>query len=255
MKGGWLPVNPAAAASPPRVPQPDIAPPSPEQLGRILARARTESAELATYLLLSAATGARRSELIALRGRDLDLDDAVVTIARGIVIVSGGLVEKDTKTHSSRRVALDSGTMAAMVEHQKRMTDRANACGYALDGDWFVFTNEADGSIPCFPGSVSRPFKRLCDREGVPNVPLHDLGILLLLSFSAQSSPRLPTRACILFAAPEDGAEPSADDPDASADANSWHAVLAGAIQVEVGEYVRGAGCYAQVRGGFGDGH
>ena len=175
VKWGWLPTNPAAAASPPRVPQPDITPPSPEQLGRILTRARDESPELAAYLLLSAATGARRSEVIALRWRDLDLDDAVMTIARGIVIVKGGLVEKDTKTHSSRRVALDSGTVAAMAEHRNRMTERASACGHELGNDWFVFTNEADGTVPWFPGSVSRSFKRLCDREDVPNVRLHGL--------------------------------------------------------------------------------
>jgi|GEM_PF-1045877 len=153
VKWGWLPINPAAAASPPRVPQPEITPPSPEQLGRILGRARDESPELAAYLLLSAATGARRSEVIALRWRDLDLDDAVATFARGIVIVNGGLVEKDTKTCSSRRVALDSGTVAAMVEHHHRMTERANACGHEIAGDWFVFTNQADGTVPWFPAS------------------------------------------------------------------------------------------------------
>jgi integrase len=175
VKWGWISANPAAATSPPRVSQPDITPPSPEQLGRILKRAREESPELAAYVLLSAATGARRSEVVALRWRDLDLDDAVVTIARGIVIVNGGLVEKDTKTHSSRRVALDSGTVAELTGHQQRMSQRAALCGHELGGDWFVFSNEADGSVPWFPASVSRSFKRLCDRESIANVRLHDL--------------------------------------------------------------------------------
>ena len=83
VKWGWLSSNPAAEASPPRVPVPEIAPPSPEQLSRILARAREESPELATYLLMAAATGARRSELVALRWRDVDLDKGVVVISRG----------------------------------------------------------------------------------------------------------------------------------------------------------------------------
>jgi len=47
------------------------------------------------------------------------------------------------------------------------MTERANACGHEIAGDWFVFTNQADGTVPWFPASVSRSFKRLCDREGV----------------------------------------------------------------------------------------
>jgi integrase len=38
VRWGWLGVNPAAAASPPRVPMPEIAPPTPAQLTLIIAR-------------------------------------------------------------------------------------------------------------------------------------------------------------------------------------------------------------------------
>ena len=175
MKWGWLAVNPAASASPPKVPQPDITPPSPEQLLRLLERARQESPELARYLLLAAATGARRSEMVALRWSDIDLEDALVTISRGIVIGNNGLVEKDTKTHSSRRVSLDAGTAAVMVEHRQKMVARAEVCGAELLGDGFVFSSALDGAVCWFPASVSRSFKRLCDREGISNVRLHDL--------------------------------------------------------------------------------
>jgi integrase len=175
VKWGWLAVNPAASASPPKVPQPDITPPSPEQLLRLLERARRESPELACYLLLAAATGARRSEMVALRWSDIDLDDAVVRISRGIVIGNHGLVEKDTKTHSSRRVSLDAGTAAVMAEHRQKMLARAEVCGAELLGDGFVFSNEPDGAVCWFPASVSRWFKQLCDREEISNVRLHDL--------------------------------------------------------------------------------
>ena len=73
VKWGWLGVNPAAATTPPRVPQSEIAPPSGPDLARVLRRAWESSPELACYLVLAAATGARRSELVALRWRDLDL--------------------------------------------------------------------------------------------------------------------------------------------------------------------------------------
>jgi hypothetical protein len=67
VKWGWIGIDPATATTPPRVPVSDIRPPSSEALGRVLRRARDESPDLGCYLMLAAATGARRSELIALR--------------------------------------------------------------------------------------------------------------------------------------------------------------------------------------------
>ncbi len=175
VKWGWLGINPATATTPPRVPASDIKPPSPEALGRVLRRAEVESPDLGCYLMLAATTGARRSELVALRWTDVDLDSATVSIERGIVAGPDGLVEKGTKTHSSRRVSLDAGTAAAIAEHHERMMNRAAMCRVATAADAFVFSNAADGSAPWFPDSVSRSFKRLCEKEGVPDVRLHDL--------------------------------------------------------------------------------
>lgn len=175
VKWGWLGINPAAATTPPRVPASDIRPPSPEALGRVLRRAAADSPELGCYLMLAAATGARRSELIALRWSDVDLDNATVSIERGVVVGPNGLVEKGTKTHSARRVSLDAGTAAAVAKQHENMMSRAAMCRVPAAADAFVFSNTADGSAPWFPDSVSRKFKRLCEQEGVPDVRLHDL--------------------------------------------------------------------------------
>ena len=175
VKWGWIGVNPATATTPPRVPAPDIKPPPSEDLARVLRRAEEESPELACYLMLAAATGARRSELIALRWTDVDLDAATVSIERGIVAGPDGLVEKGTKTHSARRVSLDDATATSLVDHRQRMIDRAAMCRVAPAPDAFVFSNTADGSAPWFPDSVSRSFKRLCEQQGLPGVRLHDL--------------------------------------------------------------------------------
>ena len=67
------------------------------------------------FVTLSAATGARRSEILALRWRDLSADLAQVTIAHAIVMGPDGLVEKDTKTHQARPVTLDHTTAAALA--------------------------------------------------------------------------------------------------------------------------------------------
>ncbi|MFK8025030.1 MAG: tyrosine-type recombinase/integrase, partial [Ilumatobacter sp.] len=92
VKWGWLGTNPALATTPPRVPVSDIKPPAPADLARVLRRASEDSPDLASYLMLAAATGARRSELVALRWADLDLEVATVSIERGIVQGPDGLV-------------------------------------------------------------------------------------------------------------------------------------------------------------------
>src|SRR5690606_32878735 len=77
VRWGWLGVNPAASATPPRVSAPDIKPPSPEQVGQLQASIAESDPELSSFVRLSAMTGARRSEVIALRWPDLDLEKAV----------------------------------------------------------------------------------------------------------------------------------------------------------------------------------
>jgi integrase len=175
VKWGWIGVNPAASASPPKVPPSKVDPPSPGQLARLLGRASEVSPELACYILVAAATGARRSELIALRWSDVDLDNTTIEISRAIVIAASGTVEKGTKTHASRRVSLDHQTNASLGEHREHMEARAEACGVDLPTTSFVFSNAPDCNVPWFPASVSRSFKRLCDAEGLTNIRLHDL--------------------------------------------------------------------------------
>lgn len=175
VRWGWLLQNPAASATPPRVPTPDIRPPSPAELARLFALAREADADLADFILLAAAIGARRSELVALRWSDVDLDAGRLTVSRGIVSGPDGLVEKDTKTHASRRVSLDGTTIEALRAHRDRASDRATMCGIDLPAGAFVFSAEVDGSVSWHPDSASRSFTRLCRRAGIKGVRLHDL--------------------------------------------------------------------------------
>jgi integrase len=141
----------------------------------VLARAASEAPALACFLSLAAATGDRRSELIALRWTDINLGARTVSIERGVVVGMDGLVEKDTKSHAARRVSLDDLTVTQLADHAARMAARAEIAGTHLAPDSLVFSNTADGSRPWSPDSVSRSFKRLCSLEGLTGVRLHDL--------------------------------------------------------------------------------
>jgi integrase len=70
---GWIPANPAALASPPRLGSAEIRPPTPEEVSRLLETAYEADPDFAVLLWLAATTGARRGELCALRWGSIDL--------------------------------------------------------------------------------------------------------------------------------------------------------------------------------------
>lgn len=175
VRWGWLGQNPAASASPPRISTPDIKPPSPEQVGELQRSIAESDPELSMFVRLSAMTGARRSEVIALRWPDLDFEKALLTISRGVVMGPDGLVEKDTKTHQARRVALDPVTVEMLTAHLSSVRERARECGTDVMDIGFVFSSDVEGRTPWYPDSVSRRFRNACKRAGLKSVRLHDL--------------------------------------------------------------------------------
>ena len=174
MRWGWISTNPAVLASPPRLRSHPIAPPAPADVIRLIDRAEVDRPELGCFLLLAATTGARRGELCALRWSDVDFAGAL-TIQRSIVeTVDGKIIEKDTKTHASRRIALDGGTAVALSKYRSSCDQRASACGVVLAPTSYVFSRDVDGARPWVPNEVTKAFIRLRREVGLDSVRLHD---------------------------------------------------------------------------------
>jgi integrase len=175
VRWGWITHNPAIDASPPKVPMKELKPPNPDQVVQLFRLAQESDPELATFIMLAASSGARRGELIALRWNDFDLDRGRLSIERGIVLVDGDLIEQGTKTHQSRRISLDAGTVSALKTHQARVTERAHQAASAITSESFIFSHVVDGSSPWHPDSTTRAFRKICQQAGVTGVRLHDL--------------------------------------------------------------------------------
>lgn len=175
VKWGWLTTNPAANATPPRVPRRTIAATETDAVIAIITAAEERDPDLGAFLRLAAASGARRGELCAIRWSDVDLEVGTLTIARAIVHGPDGIVEKgSTKTGTARRVALDNETVEVMRRHRQRCGERAAACRCRLPQRAFVFSSEPDGSAPWRPDGVTQRFVKLRDRLGFHDVRLHD---------------------------------------------------------------------------------
>jgi integrase len=172
---GWIGHNPAMLATPPAVQKADVAPPTTEDAARLLTVALAEESELGLFLRLAVVLGARRGELCSLRWSDVDLDQGEILIAGGVVRVHGQpLIDKDTKTHAKRRVAVGAATVDLLRAHRVAQAKTALACGTTLAPDAYVFSHAPDAATPLSPDGVSHRFLKLARRLGV-RCRLHDL--------------------------------------------------------------------------------
>ncbi len=167
VRWGWLSANPAELAKPPRFVQAEVHPPTPAQVAQLLNAAWARDPDFATLLWLAMTTGARRGELCALRWPDVRLEERDLLVARNYVQRGRHRKEKDTKTHQSRRIALDAETIAVLAEHLERCRARAGTGGMELVADGYVFSLVPDGREPLVPDSVTQRFRRLAKRVGV----------------------------------------------------------------------------------------
>ncbi len=149
----------------------------PDQVRRILAAAWDYSPDAGTALLVAAATGWRRANIVGLRWRDVHPDTSELVAAQKIVVDERGamVTRPGNKRGRIRRTAVDAATMACIETHRVRMTERATACGTVIDGDSYVFSNDPAGRVPWRPDTLTRQWSRIRERAGVPGVRLHDL--------------------------------------------------------------------------------
>jgi integrase len=179
----WVWSNPAALASPPRVEPPDIRPPSVEQVRHLLDAVREVHVAFFTYLHLAVMTGARRSQLLAMRWSDVDFDHAAVGFSRALVEGPTGPVLRTTENRRTYRVALDPTSVELLLAHRDRAATRTDG---VVDG--FVFSSDA-GRHPWRPNWVTKRFIAYRRRAGLAVFRLHDLRHFMATTMLAAGVP------------------------------------------------------------------
>ena len=175
VRWGWIAANPAVNATPPRQRKTELQPPDATMLRKLIAAADAGDPTIGALIRIAAMTGMRRGELCGLRWSAVDLDAAKVVIRRSIVPTAGGTIDKDTKTHSARRISLDAASVEVLRLHRARAEALTARLGAVLASDAFVFSPDPVCERPLHPDSVTHAFMRLCARLGIEGVRLHDL--------------------------------------------------------------------------------
>jgi integrase len=173
VRWGLVARNVADAADPPRAPRQERAVWSAEELRTFLGV--TSGHRLAAMWLLFATTGMRRSELLGLPWRAVDLDASPgrLAVVQAVVVVNRQpVMVAEAKTATSlRQLAIDPHTVAALKAHRLRQLEERLAWGPAWTDTGLVFTRE-DGQV-LHPEHVTKRFARLVRDAGLPPITLH----------------------------------------------------------------------------------
>ena len=164
---GWITVNPMDQVVKPRAQRPQPNPPTSEEAARLVAAAFDQDDEWGALVWLVMVTGMRRSELAALRWRNVDLERAVVELRAGYVVVGGVGVHKDTKTHQMRRITLDAETVALLIEHRVRCAEILARGEAQLSAEHFVFSADPARTRPRNPDGISNRYRRMAEYLGI----------------------------------------------------------------------------------------
>jgi len=119
-------------------------------------------------------TGMRRSELLALRWSDLDLDLGYISINRSLHhLADKSFVFQPPKTTKSRRqVPLSPSTSIMLRQHRDRQRAARLLMDHPVTDNDLVFC-KVDGS-PLLPHFLSQAWRRLARQAGFHGIRLHD---------------------------------------------------------------------------------
>ncbi len=165
--------NVADAVQPPQPRKNTGEPWTSEQLARFLGSI-AEHRLFAMYAL-AALAGLRRGEVAGLRWADVDASAGLIRIEQTIVRVEGRQVVKlSPKTQASKaEVPISSGMCAILDAHRKAQQKERWAVGDRYDDHGLVFCQPT--GTPLYVSNMTRDFRTLCRRAGVPEIRFHDL--------------------------------------------------------------------------------
>jgi integrase len=129
------------------------------------------------YALFYAAlfTGARRSELLALRWKDIDLILGQIYINRGLHHLNNGeYVFSQPKTARSRRtIALSPSAIGVLSKYYDTRCMDAAMLNKKVTDDTLIFSDIVTGK-PYRPNTISRAWTNLAIKTGIKTIRFHD---------------------------------------------------------------------------------
>jgi integrase len=173
LRWGLLPRNVSEAVDPPKARREEIRPLSADEARRLLEEACGDRLE-ALYVL-AVQCGLRQGELLGLRWEDVDLESGTLQVRRTLTTTKDGPEFTAPKTAKGRRsIKLTAGAVDALERHHDRQFEETSRLARLWQDYGLVFATTT--GTPLNPSNlVSRSFKPLLKRAGLPVIRFHDL--------------------------------------------------------------------------------
>lgn len=183
LRGELVSRNPVDAVRGPKVGDPGLHVLRPEEVLAALRAAREGS--WAVPIVLAGTTAGRRSEVLAVRWSDIDLDAGRLSFRRTLQDhpETGALEFYDNKTERSKRtIRLTPSTVVVLRAHKVEQAERRLTLGPGWQ-DLDLVCERGDGA-PLHPDSFTKATKKILREIGAPKARLHDLrhGVAVLLA-------------------------------------------------------------------------
>jgi len=142
-------------------------------LTKLLAAADEEG--YGALFTVSAHTGLRRSELLGLQWKDIDLTHGSLSVQRSLhhIPKQGYVITEPKSARGRRTIALGPALINELRRHRAMQAEQRLVAGSVWQSSEWVFTRP-DGR-PLDPAIVSRRFSKLVLKLELPKVRLHDL--------------------------------------------------------------------------------
>ena len=167
---GVIPANPVQRAAPPPATAVEVAYYTPAHLGRLLKSVKGHPLEVPVHL--ACFLGLRRSEILGLRWRDVDLHSGQLSVRWVRTTVGSRVVEKPPKTSDSCRTlsiaALDDLLALLRALQAKRLRE-----GMPCDPDDFLLLG--DDGRPLHPNAMSASLAAFVRGHQLPPITFHGL--------------------------------------------------------------------------------
>ena len=163
---GVLSSNPAQRATPPRPASTDVLYYTPAHLNRLLREVRGLPLELPVKLACH--LGLRRSEVLGLRWRDVDLQTGLLSVRRVRTTVGYRVVEKPPKTADSCRT-LSIGALGGLLGLLRDLQAQRSPCS---PDDYLVLNQRGE---PWHPNVLSADLAGFVSAHRLPPITFHGL--------------------------------------------------------------------------------
>ncbi|WP_282703209.1 site-specific integrase [Streptomyces sp. CC219B] len=147
---------------------------TPQQFGQFLDQAEEDDERLYALFCVMGFRGLRRGEAVGQDWADVHLDEGLITVSTELVVDGWAVIETAPKTEgSAATIALDKATVQVLRAHRKRQLEEKLKAGAKWKETGKVFTTETGEWL--HPDLVSKAFRRIAEKAGLPPINLRDL--------------------------------------------------------------------------------